>query len=68
LTDPQNKERVMKSMLKRFVSDERGLEMVEYGVLVALIVVALVLVVPLLIDAISSKFSEATSAVAGSGN
>ncbi len=55
----------MKSMLKRFVSDERGLEMVEYGVLVALIVVALVLVIPALISAVSSKFEEATSAVAG---
>ena len=53
----------MKSMLKRFASDERGMEMVEYGVLIALIVVALVVVIPTLVSAISAKFTEATAAV-----
>jgi len=32
----------MKSMLKRFVADERGLETVEWAVVAALIVVGLV--------------------------
>jgi Flp pilus assembly pilin Flp len=53
----------MKSMLKRFVSDERGMEMVEYGVLVALIIVALILVIPPLVEAVSAKFTATTTAI-----
>ncbi len=55
----------MKSMLKRFASDERGMETVEYVVLVALIVAGLVVAVPTLINAIQGAFTKVSDTVAG---
>jgi Flp pilus assembly pilin Flp len=54
----------MKSMLKRFVSDERGMETVEYVVLVSLIVAGLVVAVPVLLDAINAAFNKVSDTVA----
>ena len=53
----------MKSMLKRFASDERGMETVEYVVLVALVVAGLVLAVPTLLNAISAGFQKVADTV-----
>ena len=47
-------------MLKRFVKDERGLEASEYGLLLALIALALVLAIGVLVAAINNAFTEAS--------
>ncbi len=49
--------------LQSFLSDERGLETVEYAVIGGLLVVALVLTIGFLSDAVIVKFEELTAAV-----
>jgi Flp pilus assembly pilin Flp len=48
----------MKAAFKRFVRDERGIETVEYAVMMALIVAALVTTMTLLLGAISNCFGS----------
>ncbi len=48
----------MKNMIKRFMKDERGLELSEYAVLLALIIVAILVAVRGLSTAISTKFTQ----------
>ena len=55
----------MTDVIKRFVSDERGLETVEYAVMTALIVAALVTAIELLTGAISDRFDAVKSTIAG---
>ena len=55
----------MVALLKKFVSDERGLETVEYAVMTALIVAALVTAITLLSGAISSRFGEVQGTIDG---
>ncbi len=45
-------------LLKRFFSNERGLELVEYGVLTALIVASMVLAVSLLAVAVEDRINS----------
>ena len=47
-------------MLKRFVKDERGLEASEYGLLLALIALALVTAIGLLKNSIANAFTNAS--------
>jgi Flp pilus assembly pilin Flp len=47
----------MKAVLKRFLKDEEGLELVEYAVMTALIVATLVGVIVALALAIQGRFS-----------
>ena len=49
--------------LIKFFKDEEGLELVEYAVMLALIVIGIVVTITLLGNAVNSKFSEAASAV-----
>ncbi len=44
--------------MKKLLSNEDGLELVEYGVLTALIVVAMVLSITGLVDSIESMFDR----------
>ncbi len=53
----------MKSMLKRFVKEEQGLEMVEYAVLVALVVAGLVLAINVLLPAVKAAFTTAADQI-----
>jgi len=53
----------MDGLLKKFVSDERGLETVEYAVMTALIVAAVITAVTALRSAIISRFTAVTAAV-----
>ncbi len=55
----------MKTLLKRFFSDERGLEVVEYGVITALLVVTLLVVVGLLSTALGNRFSVVEGVIDG---
>ncbi len=64
---PDFKERgfPMKALLKRFVKDESGLELVEYAVMTALIVGALVVAIGLLTGAISTRFGAVQTTIEG---
>jgi Flp pilus assembly pilin Flp len=55
----------MKAFAKRFVSDERGLETVEYAVMTALIVAALVTAIGALSGAISGRFNSVKTTISG---
>jgi pilus assembly protein Flp/PilA len=57
---------ILKTWLQaKFVSDERGASMVEYGLLLALIAVIAIVAVKALGTSVSTKFSEVNSNVAG---
>jgi pilus assembly protein Flp/PilA len=57
---------ILKTWLQaKFVSDERGASMVEYGLLLALIAVIAIVAVRALGTSVSTKFSEVNSNVAG---
>lgn len=55
------------AMLKKFVTDDRGLETVEYAVMTALIVAAIVLSITALTTAISGRFGEVKTVIDGIG-
>lgn len=49
--------------LMKFFKDEEGLELVEYAVMLALIVIGIVVTITLLGQRVNSKFSQAASAI-----
>lgn len=53
----------MKNMLKRFMKDERGLELAEWAIMAALIIAVAATVITLLGQAISDRFQEVTDAI-----
>jgi Flp pilus assembly pilin Flp len=55
----------MKEIMRKFMKDEQGLELVEYAVMTALIVAALVTAITLLSGAISGRFGEVQGVVDG---
>ena len=55
----------MAKLLERFVRDERGLETVEYAVMTALIVAALILSIGALTAAVSGRFGAVTGVIGG---
>ena len=55
----------MTNVIKRFVSDDSGLETVEYAVMTALIVGALVIAIGLLTAAISGRFDTVRGVISG---
>ena len=54
-------------MLKKFMKDESGASLVEYGLLVALIAVVCILAITALGTSISGKLDEAATAVTNAG-
>lgn len=56
---------VEKKMIKQFLNDEKGLETVEYAVMTALIVTALVTAITLLSGAISGRFGTVQAVIDG---
>ena len=52
----------MKS-LKSFLSDEKGLETVEYAIIAGLIVVALIAIITAIGDKVKNKFQSLNSAL-----
>jgi len=54
-----------KMLLKRFITDESGLETVEWAVIAALIVGALLGTIALLGNAVAARFDALRNAVAG---
>ncbi len=57
----------MLQTLKRFMSDEQGLETVEYAVMAALVVAAVVLAVQGLRTAVAGRFNETATTITTSG-
>ncbi len=55
----------MTKVIKRFVSDERGLETVEYAVMTALVVTALVTAIEFLTGAVSDRFDSVRAVISG---
>lgn len=55
----------MTKVIKRFINDERGLETVEYAVMTALIVAALVTAIGLLTGAVSGRFDSVRGVISG---
>ena len=55
----------MTKVIKRFLSDERGLETVEYAVMTALIVTALVTAIEFLTGAVSDRFDSVRNVISG---
>ena len=55
----------MISKFRRFLSDERGLETIEYAVMTALIVAALILAITLLSTAVSDRFDSVEAVISG---
>jgi pilus assembly protein Flp/PilA len=53
----------MKKMLQRFVSDDKGLETIEYAIMVGLIVVAVITTVGLIGAWVSGRFSDLESSL-----
>ena len=55
----------MTKVIKRFVSDDSGLETVEYAVMTALVATAIVTAVGLVVSAVVSRFGEVESVING---
>ena len=55
-------------MLKRFIQDESGATAIEYGLIAALIAVALIAGATQLGDAIDAKFKDVASTLGGAEN
>jgi pilus assembly protein Flp/PilA len=55
----------MKAMIQKFFQDEAGASAVEYGLLVSLIAVAIVVAVTTLGTTLSSKFDEVNTKIGG---
>jgi pilus assembly protein Flp/PilA len=49
---------VMKNLLKKFIADESGAEMVEYALIIALIAIAVAVTVALVRDALNTTFNN----------
>jgi len=56
---------MLRAMFTRFVKDEKGLETVEYAVMTALIVAALITAIGLLTAAVSGRFDAVTALISG---
>ena len=60
---------VLKSWLQsKFAKDERGANLVEYILLVALIALAVIAAVVFLKDQVNSKFNQSGSSLSSAGN
>lgn len=57
----------MKNLFNRFVADEDGATAIEYGLIAALIAVAIIAAVQALGTSLSTTFSEVDSALGGTG-
>ncbi len=55
----------MLRLVKRFLADDRGLETVEYAVMTALIVAALVTAITLLSGSVSGRFTKVKGTIDG---
>ncbi len=53
----------MKNLVKRFIRDEAGLELSEYAIMVALIVIVLLAAISFLSGAIGRAFSRTASVI-----
>ena len=57
----------MKAVIKRFVRDERGLETVEYAIILGLIVAATITLIITLGTWVQTQFSTVNTTLSGKG-
>ena len=57
----------MLNVIKRFVKEEEGATMVEYGLMVALIAVVCIIVIAALGQSVGEKFADTETAVTAAG-
>ncbi len=55
----------MYQLIKKFVRDEKGLETVEYAVMTALIVAAVVVAIGALAGAVTNRFDSVETVITG---
>ena len=55
----------MKSILKKFVSDEQGLETVEYALIAALITIAAIVAITNVGGSVNTKFEQLNTKLGG---
>ena len=53
----------MDKLIKQFLSDEKGLELVEYALMLTLIVIGILVTVNLLAQRTNSRISQAASTI-----
>ena len=58
----------MMQLVKRFIREEEGATAVEYGLMVALIAVAIIITVTALGQALNTKFGQVETAVSAAGS
>ena len=58
---------MLKKMLNKFVKEENGQGMIEYAILAALLVVAVIFIVGALGKAVGGKFTTVTNELNGTG-
>jgi pilus assembly protein Flp/PilA len=63
LKQPTERRTIMKEMIKRFLKDEEGATMVEYGIMVALIAAICILVITTLGTQIQAAFQAVVDAL-----
>lgn len=56
----------MTKFVKRFVKDESGATAIEYGLIAALIAVAIIAILGTMGDNLNTKFKEVSDGIAGS--
>ena len=52
-------------MFRKFLTDESGATAIEYGILTAMVAVAVVAALPVIGDAITAAFAKVTAAISG---
>ena len=57
----------MKKLITRFIQEERGATMVEYGIMVALIAVVSITIISLLGDRVAAGFDAVDDSLAAQG-
>lgn len=57
-----------KTIIGRFIKNQKGAAMVEYGVLVALIAIACIVVIAVLGDEIDDVFQQVVNCIQGQGD
>ncbi len=63
----REKGKMMKKLMKRFLKDEQGLELSEYAVMAALIILLIVAAIEALSGAITGAFTRVTDVVTAAG-
>jgi len=65
LNPKEGRGEMVRNLIKKFIRDEKGLETVEYAVMTALIVAAVVVAIGLLSGAVTDRFDSVEGVISG---